>query len=151
MNLTLTGWLFALAALGILLWANFDLKRRSAEGRLVERIQQLICAAHFLAVIAWIERARLGISAPEIGSSPTLLGYLFEFLAVAVALIMIILCVKLNAGIQWKNFFSVYAGIALGYAVLFGGISLVFSKHLGFEPTVEKLLSKGKTITELVE
>ena len=151
MNLTITGWLFAFVALGILLWANFDLKRRTEEGRFIERIQQLICTAHFLGVITWIERVRFGITSPEIGTSPTLFGYFFEFLAVAVAFAMIILCVKLNSGIQWKNFFSLYAGIALGYAVFFGGISMLFSKHLGLEPTVEKLLIKGKSITELIE
>ena len=151
MNLTITGWLFAFLAIVIILWANFDLKRRTEEGRFIERVQQLICTIHFLGVILWIERYRFGITSPEIGTSPTVLGYVFEFIAVAVAFAMIVICVKLNSGIQWKNFFSLYAGIVLGYAVIFGGISMVFSKHLGLEPTVEKLLIKGKSITELKE
>jgi hypothetical protein len=134
----LTATVYALAAIGMVLWAWFHLERRHEETRRIERIQQLLVVLHFVLLAGWFLRYRIGLT--ERGADLTPIGTVFEVSGAVSSFLIAATSILLNPGMGWNRFFSIYAGVALVHGAAFGAIALRWPKALGLVPSLEEVI-----------
>lgn len=134
----LTATVYALAAIGMVLWAWFHLERRHEETRRIERIQQLVVVLHFVLLAGWFLRYRIGLS--ERGADLTTIGAAFEMAGAGSSFAIAATSILCNPGVSWNRFFAIFSAVALVHGTVFGAVALRWPEALGLVPSLEEVI-----------
>jgi len=135
---TLTISVYAIAAVGMVVWAWVHLERQHEETRRVERIQQFVVVLHFVLLAGWFLRYRIGLS--ERGADLTTIGAAFEIAGVGSSFAIAATSILCNPGVSWNRFFAIYAAVALVHGSVFGAVALRWPEALGLVPSLEEVI-----------
>lgn len=105
-HLTSEEWpqnLYACASF-LMIWFAYSILQSNGEKGKIERWQQVICASHFMLMIGWVLRYRIGLIEPPFEYETTTLGMIWEIGFVFLSIAFAVLSIILNKGTEWKIF-----------------------------------------------